>query len=553
MKKLLSLLLAMMMFAVPSLAEFGAIGGADGPTSLLVGDMFLTVDQLVQDALEAGRRVTMNITIPEAPLFSDDETGRAIADLIDVLSLNASVQGKEFNSALALSGKDVLTLGIALNANELYLSSNMIGDTIVIADTEIETLVCKVLDVLVLMNSLDESDAEEIKANLPMIIEAYKEAIQQGYDTMAAAEEMQNLDYSALEDALATILQDVEEVQAPVVPRMCDAATYGYRLSMDDAEFKNLIKALFLFIKANPQLCSSIEEQGMFPTEESRAADWEAYGSVYTTWGYYENEAEYIAENPTFREALDLAIAEIDSVTVLSGEFVTNICMNDADEIVYLTSALPVDGSTLSLVYTRQSVAQGVSHVCTIDVDGEGASIDLLAQENAWTFRLSDIETQTMLLTVNASKDEAGAIQGSFDTYGESMTGTFYFFHAEDDAQLKADLGFTVTIKDEWESVNLFLDYACLYARNGVDFTGKENIAFGYNDMKFVVNADIATADPAESIMDGNVIRPAALDDDAFLTWFVGLYGTAGLEISKMIISLPESVLMLMIESGMMF
>ena len=575
MRKLLSLVMAMMMFAVPSLAELGVIGGADGPTSMLVSETFLTGEQLMQDAIDAGRRVTMNMTIPECPTFSDDETGRAVADLINVLGLHASLQGDEYSAAVALSGKDVLTLGWALNGNNLYLNSNLLGDTVVVADTEIEPLAGRLLDMMVLMGAMEEDEAEEVKASIPVLIESIKEAIEQSYGMTVTEENLQSFDFSALEDAWNVILQDVEDVQEPIVPRMCDAATRGIRLSMDDMEFKNLVKSCILFVKENPRFASSLEAQGLFPTEESRAAEWENYGSFYMRWGYYEDEAAYNAANPTFSEMLDQAIAELDNETLLGDEFVTNICFNEADEIVYLSSALPmyvehrsvfdaypgnasVQSTTevLNVVYTRQTVAQGVSHVCNITMDGEGAAIDVLERENAWTFRLGDIASQTTMLTVNVAEKD-GVISGDFDTHGEGLTGTFSFCHEADEAHLKTELAVTLSINEEEKPnetpMSLFFEYAALYARNGVDFTGKETIAAGYNDMKFVVNMDIVTEDPVDSIMSGNVIRPAELDDNAFVNWFVSLYTTMVGALGNLITVLPESVLMLAIESGMLF
>jgi len=71
MKKLFSLMLAMLLCIGPAagLAEgdldLGVIGGADGPTSILVSEELVTSTQMLEDAVAAGRKVTIACSIPK--------------------------------------------------------------------------------------------------------------------------------------------------------------------------------------------------------------------------------------------------------------------------------------------------------------------------------------------------------------------------------------------------------------------------------------------------------------------------------------------------------
>lgn len=576
MKKLLSLILAMMMFAVPCLAE-GVIGGADGPTALFVSENMITADAILNDAIAAGRRVTMNVTVPEITGVNtgDPAVDTAIVDFVKALGLRVEAQGDEYDMGLSLTGKDVLTLGWAVNGEDAYIKSNLIGGTIVLSLAEVEPIISRLLDMMVLMEAMTEEEAAEIKAQLPAMIETYKAAFEQGMAGQMTMEDLLAMDFSAFDPVLKDVEASLEPVTEIVVPRMCDQATHGVRLTIDNAEFTGAMRALFQFIKDNPKFMAAMTSEGIGMTEETRAMEWETRGALYQQHGIYENYEAFCAENPTTAELLDQLIEETKTMKMLDGDFVTTVYFNDAEEIVYLTSTLPmftetesvieteenaetVNGTTevLNVVYSRQTVAQGVSHVCNIDVDGEGITVDVLAKEKAWVINLSDNETQEVGLTINAV-EENGVIKGDFDMYENGPVGTFSYCHVADETQFKTEIAFALWLDEEYlaghpneEPVSLSIAYTCDYDRNGVDFSGKEIVNVAFNDVKVVVDIDIATADPVDSIMAGNVVRPAELDDAAFANWFVTAYSAITGWVGTTLMALPASVLTLM-TSGM--
>lgn len=578
MKKLLSLILAMMMFAVPCLAE-GVIGGADGPTALFVSEDMITGESILNDAIAAGRRVTITASVPEITGVNtgDPNADAAIVDFVKALGLRMEAQGDEYDMGLSLTGKDVLTLGWAVSGEDAYIKSNLIGGTIVLSMAEVEPIISRLLDMMVLMEAMTEEEAAEIKAQLPALIDELKAAFEQSMSAQMTMEDLMAMDFSAFEPVVKDIEASLEPVTEITVPRMCDQATHGVRLTIDNAEFTSALRALFQFIKDNPKFMDAMAAEGAFLTEEARAAEWARNGEFYKALKIYENEEEFNAANPTGVELMDQLIEETKTLKMLDGDFVTTAYFNDAEEIVYLTSVLPmftetesvietaeatenVTGTTeiLNVVYTRQTVAQGVSHVCNIDVDGEGITIDVLAQENAGTARLIRSSDQETGVTINWVNDN-GAIKGDFTTNDEiGLAGTFAWAHVADETQFKTEIAFEMHSEEAYLAAHpnetghaLSIAYTCDYARNGVDFSGKEVLTFGFDDVKVVVDIDIATSDAVDSIMSGNVVRPAELDDAAFANWFVSAYSAINGWVGTVMMALPESVLTMLLYSGM--
>lgn len=607
MKKLLSLMLAMMLCIGPAagLAEgeidLGMIGGADGPTSIFVAEDMVTSMQMMEDAIAAGRKVTIDFSIPEvAGINTGDPTvDGALTDLVEAIGVSASVQGDEYHMGMSLADQDVLTVGVAVNGEDAYIKSNLIGGTVVIGAKEVEPIISRLLDALVMMEALTEEDVASLKEELSAMLDAFETAMEQSAGMTITEDDLKNLDFSALTGVIMNLASQVETIDEIVVPRMCDPATKGVRLSIDNAEFVSILRACLQFVEDNPKLKNYMAAQGGFYSEEELADMWAQNGEWYIENGLYANEADFRSELKTFDETMAEAFKMIEDAKALDGEFITTVYMNDADEIVYLTSVLPmfneekavyeadaaiteVKGTTeiLNVVYTRQTVAQGVSHVCNIDVDGEGATIDVLAQENSAQIRLSDMASQTLLLTIDAVK-ENDAVKGTYITNEEEETvysGSFVFAHSASDAHFKTQADFTMEIaftpaegaaadvpslngmtlpgyqakQPQAKNDSLAISYLCDYARAGVDVNGKETLTVQFNDVKVAAEWVLTTSDPVDSIMSGNVVRPAELDDAAFLNWFVGAANSVTSWAGNLLMALPESVLSLILSMGMM-
>ena len=105
MKKLLSLMLALMMLAIPMLGTAETLFGAMYEPYLdmnlaefgILTDVPVNSYQLYYDALEAGRELQSTVTIsPIAEgLIGDEKTEKAVNDLLQALEIKSSIQGNE--------------------------------------------------------------------------------------------------------------------------------------------------------------------------------------------------------------------------------------------------------------------------------------------------------------------------------------------------------------------------------------------------------------------------------------------------------------------------
>ena len=200
MKKLLSLMLAMLMLAMPvlSLAEEDTqvIGGADGPTALLLFEDMTTGTKMLEDAIAAGRKVTVDISVPEVTGINtgNDAVDAAIAELLTSMGLDMKFQGDEYDYALTVSDKDLLTLGWTVSGNDAYIKSNLIGGTIVLTAADIEPLAGRLLDMFVMLGAITEQQAASIKESLTDMIGQFMEAFEQRMGMMLTDEDVRALD-----------------------------------------------------------------------------------------------------------------------------------------------------------------------------------------------------------------------------------------------------------------------------------------------------------------------------------------------------------------------
>ena len=269
MKKLLAMVLAMLMVTTSCLTE-DVIGGADGPAFLILFDNVVTSNSMYQDAIDAGRRVQVNVSVPELSGIGigDPRVDAAIVDFVKALGMRVVTQGDERDIGLSMSGRDVLTVGWATSGDDTYIRSNLIGGTIVLSSIEVEPIIVRLLNMLVLMGVYPEAEAAEFKAQLPTLVETIKASAGQAANTVMTMEDIMAMDFSAFEPVLRELEARMEVLNTDItVPRMCDMANSGVRLTIDEETFKDLLRALLQFIKDNPLLMDIMAENGEYTTE----------------------------------------------------------------------------------------------------------------------------------------------------------------------------------------------------------------------------------------------------------------------------------------------
>ncbi len=591
MKKLFSLLLALTML-LPVLAsaegtpDLGVIGGADGPTSIVVSGGLKLPSVLGEEAVAAGRRVVNTLKVTELsgiPLETEEEK-QALADIINALTLVDSLQGDEEIVKVQLSGKDVLTIGAALSGKDAYINSDLLGGTIVVAEDEAEGLLNRVLDLLVRMGTVSEEDAASVRSTIQMLPALIEEAQAQPAQMANLMAELQNLDYTALAKAMELVANQYEMIEAPTVPRMCDPAVMGLKASIDNDEMQQLVLCIYQFVLDNPALMDYLGTLLGIPTEKQIEEAWAANSELYQSMGITE---EVFRASMQTTQTMDSIIAEAMELAhtrkLIEGEYVIMICADAEGMPVYITADMPmyieeenptepVEGEApqqtgrvmpISVTYTRQTLADGVAHVCNIAVDGETLSFNVKTAENGMKLtmdgisadgtveKLLDLTTKTQS---GATESDPDALTAELNLYdGEEQPAWKFLLEGEcvfND--VRSYLTGKLTITEIASGINLVMSMNSDTAINGVDFSGKANfaiqtIAMDEADVRFAIENEYMTTDPVESIMAGQVIRPAELDDNAFSEWFINVLTSVNTWQANALAALPESVLMLLL------
>lgn len=590
MKKLLSLILALMLLTMPAIAmaedSVGLIGGADGPTQIVVANS--TVKPRFANAIEAGRRVNQTITLTELTGVNngDPMADAAIADLVKALGFNFSAQGDEAMLTMSLSDKEVANFGHALSGENVYLSSNMLGGTVVVGLTEIEGLANRILDAMVTIGAIGEEEAAMLRESLTAFKSELDAAMQEEKLEDMVIDEM---DFSALEAILPMLMGKITQAENIIVPRMCDPAVSGLQLVLTNEDIHAASNQVSQFVLDNPVLLDYIAGVTGDPTEAQLAAQWETAGQLYTAFGIYESKEAFMASQETVESVLRGAMNDPASVKLFDGVMSVNVYLDEQDQPVYITATMPIvveetsaihhDATTTTtvtanLTYTRQTVPQGVAHVCNISVEDVTVTIDALVGEGstvvnvtvaepecepAKLFELSikeaasEINPGVTCIDVDATLYGAEkpvlevAYDGEYEVtdareyFAGKLTLTAYEFVYADADEAWHAMPNTVTI--EFATDTVF---------SGVDYTTDASFTVEAGGVRFGMKLVEETTDPQPSIMTGNVVRPAELNDADFSNWFTGVINAFNAWLAGAFQSLPESVLMLMIYSGMM-
>lgn len=561
MKKMLALLLALMMLHLPvlSLAEsFDNLDDMIGGSDLMLEET--PTEAPVAARQEGERRINTVISIKELTgvQTGDDTVDAAIQDLLDALSIRFSQQGCEGEMAVVLSGQEVLTLGGAVDGNDVYLSSNLLGGSIAASTEEIIPLVNRFLDVFVQMELMTAREAEEMKSVIEMAQEEMQASVNASMDYVM---QLQNLDFSAFEKVLPMIMGSVQMVETPVVPKMCDAADSGMTVTLNNEQFVEILRACIQFVMDNPVIKQYMEATGEFYTEEEIQDMW----AFYKESGLYETEEHFRARHTTVDMALQNALEMLEGAQWLGGDLTIALYVSNEGYPVYATFVLPMyngeQTETLEIVYTRQTVAQGVAYTCNISVDGETVTIDALATDARTTINViaaNGMKTMDMIITnagENALKAELNGYEGNRnkDTNDKLFTMLLDGQWECTDAR-KCFVGTLSFNTWNGNAVEEEMNFAVNsdYAVDGEDFSGATEFSFQVEGVGMTIRAATETTAPQASIMEGNVTRLAELDDTELQSWISGVMEGLNTVLGTAIIALPESVLMLVLSSGML-
>lgn len=595
MKKLLSMVLALMMCLsmLPAMAEYGVIGGADGPTEVFVTSAVTTMTlpgDLAAQALAAGRRVESEWKITEMTgIDLDDEAlTSAVQELVEAITLRAANQGDEYSCAVSIGQTDVLTFDLANMADEYFVHSNLLGSPIAFRADEGSAIFTRLTDAMVQYGLMTEDTAaiyEELLATYA------QEDVQENIVSAFTLEELLTLDYSAVISALSALNDRIELVEAPTVPGNCDPAAIAGKLSVTNEQMAQVCKAYIQLLRDNPTLMNLVAEMTGAMTQEQASAMADMYAVDVSFLQFM-----------TIEYQLEQLETELDSTPILDGTFDIYLCMNEAGELVYLTATMPIytasaslegeettasvegevdaeaDASTeiiaspsadmiaeqeaegtstvVALEYRRQTVAEGVSHVVNLFVDEESLTIDALVKDSSARVLFTEQEKELCVLDLTWTDSTFSALLTIEDG---SSTVSFAFdgaYVCTDEAYTLAGT-LTITNASAISGERLTLGFQADYTRNGADFVGACEMVFAFEDLfdesaavRIRVQGTSCTADPVESIVTADALRPADMDDETFTQWFSTVINTMNGWTGTVLMALPESLLTIILSSG---
>lgn len=528
MKKLLSLILALMMLMLPVLS---------------IAEEADELYDLRAAALEAGRKVETALSISGLPkgLVFDEQTEEVVYALVEAIALSVTQQGDEGGVNLLIDGNSVLNLSGAASGDDLYLNSNLLGGTVVISGDEAIPLTKRLVNVLALAGLIPEDDAQGIITMIDQVEASVREELEQALASVVQVEAapMPEVDASALTEAFAPLTGKITTEPVTMQPKNADPAANVTTLTITPDELKACIKAIPLFIKENPALVVWFEEQ-MAANSVNLAAE-----------GENVNLTENGQLSAEFAANLDEVIAELDAATLSRKDVVIKVYTNEAGETVLANAVyyIPLESEydaasaedavvmaesqinlPMEMSYVRLTTAQGVTHTAQIILSDGASTISATAnaidKENGLYLAFDMLVTDEMAFgfSFDCTTNHTAAVRD---------TDTLISFYMEEDDEERA----TMTIA-----------YNGDFAAEGVDYTGKETIVVSLMGMPVVtISLDHKSGDPDPSIMSGDVVRPMELNDVDFASWFTKIYETIVGWPGVLIAALPEDVMVFIV------
>ncbi len=254
MKKLLSLVLALMMLTLPVLAE-----EAYAPS-------------FVEQAVANGRRAETTVTLTDLNallammLFgADQESIAMIQELLESVALTGYVQGDEAGFALKMKGMDVANAALGLAEDDVLLGSNLLGKAPVALNVEnLKPVAERILTYYADALQMTEADMAVLLTLLePEVLKSMFE----GYAAPAVPEETLEMDFSAFDALIAEWEQLIVVEPVTVQPEDCDPADTKAILTIPAEEANRIFPAMAAFVEANPMLLlnvnASLAEEGV--------------------------------------------------------------------------------------------------------------------------------------------------------------------------------------------------------------------------------------------------------------------------------------------------
>lgn len=520
MKKMIATLLALMMLMLP----FAGLAETSPDLNALFGE-----SDVYTTALEAGRRISFDVALTDvaSEFTGESAVDQVIFDLLTALDVSGYVQGDEMYYAIGMKQEsgavsDILTLGCAVAGEDTYLLSNLIGGTIVVAKDEVQPLLERLIDMLVVMGALTERQAGELKAQLTEVFAA----VNTGSATVAGLDEVDfmALDFTALFDTAATLAEKVTVGEVDVLPRNCDAPASMVSITLTPDEMKALIASVFQFVKDNPNLANAIAAEISF--DETIAP-----------------QISGVSGDPVdFMGFIDMVITKLDEKQLYTGDTVMRIWLDEDGEIVSANIVAPVEGGEIKLNTARLTVNDAVQYSFLFAFPGGDVTVDAAVREGGVTANVAVAENGETRIAMRIDYTDRSAENLIASDVVIDMTIT------------EVDVNSSYTYGGESYSTSAIVDEVNIGLRitsdtqlDGIDFVETDGVTVSVGGKEYAtVNINVKSEMAGPSIMTGDVVRPVELSEADFANWFVGAFSALYAWAQNALFSMPSSLINLM-------
>lgn len=577
MKKLLSVLLTVLMLAIPVL---GAAEETPAPTifdrlwevydwSILTDWGVLTQDEVrlltaEKDAVAAGRELVSTMKLTAEGMTGDPAADAAIAELLEALTVTARVQQDEAAAVVSLSGQDVLSVGFGEKDGAAYLASSLLESPVTVAAEEFDALLLRLVNAAQAGGYIDGQQAMELGYQLGMYpMSAMVSAAPLSW-TMATEIDPSALDLTAWNEVLDPILARMVVTPVTEQPADCDEAAECWTVDITEEELNAFLVAGLKVVRDNPELCEMLDDalamdgnlaeqidQLILSAQTSSLFDHSMlrlYGWTDAAGGLTRLEV-YVLDTDVDEEAVQAEFAEAGA--------------DDAKWTEYFSDGAELKKVTTTITHTRLTT-DGVTAWKTMTGDAYTGLIFTLT-EGAGTWSVSvaymsggvKFEETTLAAAYELTRADgtthlsANASLSVYDNFGAHFSEEYEAEYSQPltvalDAQITTDgyrIDATVQLADMNEAgETLTVTLASNYAVDGLDITGTDCAAAQIGSRRVTATVQTRAQEPQTSVFDEEALHLSALTDAELTAWLTGVVERAQTALTDTLTLLPEGI-----------
>ncbi len=551
MKKLTALLLALLMLVLPVLS------------------CAATTDEIMANAKASGKgtRTVVTFVPGDLTMFLGAENQAIYSDVLDALGLTVYNNGKDGGQgglAVFLQGNEVLNADVAVDdAGTFYLKSNALGsDTIAVNTNEWQPLLEKLIDLMTAAEAFTASEAAELKAQLAAVFAADGAAIPTADKAFA------NVDWKPVETLMTELMASAVTEAVTEQPEGCDRAAAKVTMTFKPEDVVRLYQVLADCLKAD--------------------ADAMAYLN-----------SEFASSGMTAEDFLTQMVEAVKEASASMEDIPAVYYVSVAGNIVRVDAQINMDMEgeklTMPIVYTRETLEQGVMHTVKGTADVNGAELVVLngtymdagdAGLVAGNITMTPDEDDKMVLTADCVFDDKN-VDFSMDikvteSGAEQQIG-MTLVTAETDHT--TDVKFNMNVTADGENMSIGVNAKDEQTPGETSASGKGSLEMAITassvtmslvgdytttaeataegakkdtacDLKLTVlgmeipllsiNMATETCEPHDSIVSADAVHPAAMSDEELEAWGAQVAQSAQIALITVVQNLPASVLQLL-------